>query len=133
MITLQPMKFIMYPDRSGYTGFSIGIWDIIGCDLSETLLERDYGAAKAYNATGTGDYILEARFFVFGSLPKLIFRKYNKQEAERMASEIFSSWKPIMDNIIEKRNTLYGEPDRNSIHVDEVMTPDIRKALSEAA
>lgn len=75
----------------------------------------------SHGYTGFSITELEVRFFVFGSLLK-------KTETGN-ANEIFSKWKPVMDDIIEKIEMFMKEDYRRGIHIDEVVDDSIMKRL----
>lgn len=81
---IEPKVKTLYPDKGGYTGFSIFVWEVE--------LERDWGTVRVF--------VLEGRYFVQGVLlDHTLHALENERNIMNFHDGLFSRWKEKMDEV----------------------------------
>lgn len=131
---LTPIKELMYPDRGGYTGFSLFVWDTRGKPLDTVVLEReDFGSFRPSEimkgGNGVRDYILEGRFYVFGVLLSMKLERGSLDRINTVFDDLRKHWTPLMDDLEKRRKALDEKKWKEkktdafgiSTHIDELV------------
>jgi len=128
---IYPTIEIYYPDRGGYFGFSIVVWETNKAHYYDVLLCYQWGSLSTSQLyLKRTNYLLEARFFVFGSLLKQVLKPSNSFVSMRWLSKrISSKWKPIMNTLLDRQRILMQEKGRSGVHIDEIVDGEIRDSL----
>lgn len=132
-IVFEPEKETIYPDKGGYTGFSICVWNISHTPLDKVSFSNQWGRFHPDRIMGnktTADCLLEGRFFVFGSLLNLVLELRDDKSIVVVHDRIFEVWKPLMDEIVSKETLLWKEEERQRIHIDEIVNDSLRNRVS---
>lgn len=129
-IKITPSHKIYYPDKHGYTGFSIVYWNVEKYKFDDITLIREWGSFNPdrclrEDGITQADYLIEGRFFVFGSLLALHIEVGSEQKMIEISKELYEKWKPIMDEVNELESRLTHEKDRNGIHIDEIVNGEL--------
>jgi hypothetical protein len=126
-IEISPIKEIVYPGRGGYTGFSICIWETDYSIPGSYHLMSPWGSVTGASELLKSKYVLEARFFVFGSLlDKVLINKNSLEDIEQISEKLLQGWTPIMDELTRKEKDLWKQNDRSGIHIDEMVDDKLR-------
>lgn len=117
---ISPAVEIYYPDRGGWFGLSILIWESNYENYDNILLSNEWGGFSDYDNLKRDKFVLEARFFVYGSLLKQIVRtSHSLKKLMILSHNIYTKWKPIMDSLKAKEMKLHLDKSKTSIHIDE--------------
>lgn len=131
--TITPMMEFVYPNRGGYTGFSVLVWGVAGEIPGSYMLVSPWGSADREAQDAKSNYVLEARFFVFGSLlGNTVEGRDFSSETDEITFFLLAKWKPLMDKITDTEKRLWGEEGRTGIHIDEVVNDELRDAVKGA-
>jgi hypothetical protein len=121
---------IIYPDNGGYTGFSIYVWETKNTPPNEYVLVSLWGGVDGTENLKKSSCVLEARFFVFGSLMKrFLLTEDSLEKADKIFDDLFRKWQPIMDEVKARENRLHQEAGRTGIHFDEIIDNEIWLSL----
>lgn len=130
-IKISPSKEEIYPNRGGYTGYSLCVWFVPDENRNNAILVNAWGGFWDDRVRGNGNYVIEARFFVYGSLLSHFEERIeSNDECDLIVNKFVFSWRPIMDEILYREENLWKDKDRHGIHIDEVVLPDIIELLN---
>lgn len=129
-LPVKPLEEFYYPDRGGYRGFSVCIWE--HNDLENVIFSNHWGGfspSRVFDGIKWKGCGLEGRLFVYGKLVSHVLESENFSRLKKIQKNLSGLWVVIIDEIMEKENFLYKEPERHGIHIDEILSPDLQSKI----
>jgi hypothetical protein len=119
---VEPSKEIMYPDRGGYTGFSIEFWENPH-DGKSHIFSSEFGGHRL--EPFASEFVLEGRFFAFGKLISRVLEFGDAEMTLELQKKLYNGWKSIMDDAIKEMNKIEGP----GISRDDIFSQEVVKKI----